>query len=199
MTQVSDFLYQLRRDYPDLSHEDMALLSGHWKLYRIPQARQLLTLQGLPWAFKRAKRWHEYDLTMAVDIAIEASINCADKFNPSKGKLTTLISFDVDNKEKRRYRMASKQPMQQLDDVPDHRDRGHRHDLEVEVNRQHLHRMMLQFSERTRKILLLHLDGMKFRDIAKQIGVSRSSVGRSSVGQVIKRATQIMRAMAESV
>jgi len=147
------FMDQMRLDWPNLSNEQSAgyahqrdagiaaanrLVSTAWigkveccKLVKSMvdghEAVRLLTLQGLPWAFMRARRQFGKDMSKAIDMACDSAAHCAMNYNPSLGCISTLIAMDVyfkgmeDHKEQERIGLRGFEPIECVIDA----DRGH--------------------------------------------------------------------------
>ena len=199
------FLAQLRRDWPNLSNEqceDLAQqrdagiaaanrLVSTTRVYarEIPpllkaiadatEAVRLLTLQGLPWAFKRARRALQRNMSEAIDRACDSAYHCAMRYDPSKGCLTTLIAKDIYFKGIRRITKQAQSaflvlPMteEQVDDPSAREERQ-----AAEERRQRLHNLINSLpDERERKILTMRADGMTLRDVAYEIGCTKERI-----------------------
>ena len=199
------FLAQLRRDWPNLSKEqceDLAQqrdagiaaanrLVSTTRVYarEIPpllkamadatEAVRLLTLQGLPWAFKRARRALQRNMSEAVDRACDSAYHCAMRYDPAKGCLTTLIAKDIYFKGIKRITKQDQSAFLVLpmveEEIED--DRGNSERQAEESRRQHLHALIDSLpDERERKILKMRSYGMTLCEVADQVGVTKERI-----------------------
>ena len=206
-SHVNAFVTQSRRDWPNLTREQCIALARQrdagieaanrltstvkltdTQCLRLVQlmagareAVRLLTLQGLPWAFQRSARLLKHDLVQAIDRACDCAYNCAMKYDPERGCLSTIIAKDVYFKGIKKLKMQERSellvftPMEDRDRIDE--DRGHAWRHDQETRRQKLMELIASVpDERERKILTLRAEGCKLREIGEAMGLSKERV-----------------------
>ena len=196
---VDRFLREVKREFRHLTAEDEAFLAGHRDLYDSPLARQLLVHQGILWAYKVAISITN-NKELAAEIATDAAMYCAGMVDPAKGRLSTILTWQVRNLARRRMEVAARLKMQMGTEPLDESkvyagDRGDAEYAARERRRRGLHRLIEKLPDdcvwgRVRKVLLLRAEGLKFHEIGQEMGFCRERA-RQLETKGIKRLREI--------
>jgi RNA polymerase sigma factor (sigma-70 family) len=174
------FLDQAWQAFPDLSKEEQVALAAK-RDGGCQEAKNLLVLQALPYAFKRASAL-KFEVEDAIELACDCAMHCAEKYSPSKGCLSTLVHKDVFQSNLRRGRESMQTQFE-----GSHRhfidcyrrpdgDNGHARESDTDALRRRFNRMCGRLPPREKLIMKMMADGKCLREIGAVLRLSNERV-----------------------